>query len=90
MKIKGVIEDLNFFKKIRKEKKERKNVHKNSKNVSRTFFGGVVVGVKGWQSAHCGLGSAPWALGTGASGGMGLGRPQVWEDRPSWGLAHSL
>ena len=35
MKIKGVIEDLkNFF-----------NDHKNSKNISRTFSGGVVVSV---------------------------------------------
>ena len=56
MKIKGVIEDLNFFKKIRKEKKERKNVHKNSKNVSRTFFGGVV-GIVG--SVHFRL--VPWS-----------------------------
>ena len=48
-----------------------------------------MVGAKGWQSAHCGLGSAPWALGTGASRGMGLGRPQVWEDGPSWVLTHS-
>ena len=36
MKIKGVIEDLKM-KKIKK-----KNDHKNSKNISRTFSGGVV------------------------------------------------
>ena len=41
MKIKGIIEDLKFFKKLKK--KERKNDHKNSKNISRTFSG-VVVG----------------------------------------------
>ena len=34
MKIKGTIEDL--------KKKERKNDHKNSKNISRTFSGFVV------------------------------------------------
>ena len=33
MKIKGVIEDLKINKKID---------HKNSKNISRTFYGGVV------------------------------------------------
>ena len=38
MKIKGVIEDLKFFKKF---KKERKNDCKNSKNISRTFSGVV-------------------------------------------------
>ena len=43
MKIKGVIEDLKFFKKF---KKERKNDCKNSKNISRTFSG-VVVGILG-------------------------------------------
>ena len=42
MKIKGIIEDLKFFLK----KKERKNDHKNSKNISRTFSG-VVVGIVG-------------------------------------------
>ena len=36
MKIKGVIEDLNFKKNL------KKNDHKNSKNISRTFSGGVV------------------------------------------------
>ena len=36
MKIKGIIEDLNFFKKIK-----LKNDSKNSKNISRTFFGVV-------------------------------------------------
>ena len=40
MKIKGIIEDLKFFKKILK--KERKNDRKNSKNISRTFSGFVV------------------------------------------------
>ena len=39
MKIEGAIEDL-IFKKFKK--KERKNDHKNSKNISRTFSGGVV------------------------------------------------
>ena len=43
MKIKGVIEDLKFFKKF---KKERKNDCKNSKNISRTFSG-FVVGIVG-------------------------------------------
>ena len=38
MKIKGVIEDLNFF----LIKKERKNDYKNNKNISRTFSGVVV------------------------------------------------
>ena len=55
MKIKGVIEDLNFFKKIKKIK----NDSKNSKNISRTFSG-VVVGSVGsvhfqivpWSSLH--------------------------------------
>ena len=37
MKIKGVIEDLNFFKNLKK-----KNDSKNSKNISRTFSAGVV------------------------------------------------
>ena len=41
MKIKGVIEDLKFFKKFKK-----KNDCKNSKNISRTFFG-VAVGSMG-------------------------------------------
>ena len=40
MKIKAVIEDLNFFKKLKK-----KNDRKNSKNISRTFSGvGGIVG----------------------------------------------
>ena len=39
MKIKGIIEDLNFF---LIKKKERKNDHKNSKNISRTFSGFIV------------------------------------------------
>ena len=43
MKIKGVIEDLNFFKKL---KKKIKDDSKNSKNISRTFSG-VVVGSVG-------------------------------------------
>ena len=34
MKIKGVIEDLKI--------KKKRNDHKNSKNISRTFSGGVV------------------------------------------------
>ena len=44
MKIKGIIEDLKFFKKF--FKKERKNDHKNSKNISRTFSS-FVVGIVG-------------------------------------------
>ena len=40
MKIKGTIEDLKFFK--NKNKKKTKNDRKNSKNISRTFFGFVV------------------------------------------------
>ena len=39
MKIKGIIEDLNFFFNL---KKERKNDRKNSKNISRTFSSFVV------------------------------------------------
>ena len=50
MKIKWVIEDLKFKKKLKnkrkrgkkKKKKKEKNDHKNSKNISRTFSGGVV------------------------------------------------
>ena len=42
MKIKGIIEDLKFFSKIKKKKNDRKN----SKNISRTFSG-VVVGSVG-------------------------------------------
>ena len=45
MKVKGVIEDLKFFKKLKKIK----NDIKNSKNVSRTFSGGVVGSV---ESVH--------------------------------------
>ena len=52
MKIKGVIEDLKFFKKLKK----RKNDRKNSKNISRTFSG-VVVGIVG--SVHFRL--VPWS-----------------------------
>ena len=44
MKIKGVIEDLKFFKKLKK--KERKNDCRNSKNIYRTFSD-VVVGIVG-------------------------------------------
>ena len=51
MKIKGVIEDLNFF----LIKKERKNDYKNNKNISRTFSG-FVVGIVG--SVHFQL--VPW------------------------------
>ena len=56
MKIKGVIEDLNIFKKL-KENKKRKNDHKNSKNISRTFSG-VAVGIVG--SVHFWL--VPWSV----------------------------
>jgi len=42
MKIKGVIKDLKFFKKLKKIK----NDSKNSKNISRTFSS-VVVGSVG-------------------------------------------
>ena len=44
MKINGVIEDLKFFKKLKK--KDRKNDHKNSKNIYRTFSD-IVVGIVG-------------------------------------------
>ena len=44
MKIKGVIEDLKFFKNLKK--KEGKNDHKNSKNIYR-IFSDVVVGIVG-------------------------------------------
>ena len=40
MEIKGIIEDLKFFKKLKK--KERMNDRINSKNISRTFSGFVV------------------------------------------------
>ena len=53
MKIKGVIEVLKFFFKL---KKERKNDRKNSKNISRTFSG-VVVSIVG--SVHFRL--VPWS-----------------------------
>ena len=46
MKIKGIIEDLKFFKKF---KKERKNDRKSSKNILTTFSD-FVVSVVG--SAH--------------------------------------
>ena len=49
MKIKGVIDDL-------KLKKKRKNDHKNSKNISRTFSG-FVVSIVG--SVHFWL--VPWS-----------------------------
>ena len=44
MKIKGVIEDLEIKKKLKKRKKM--NDRKNSKDISRTFSG-VVVGSQG-------------------------------------------
>ena len=53
MKIKGVIEDLKFFFKL---KKKRENDHKNSKNISRTFSG-FVVSIVG--SVHFWL--VPWS-----------------------------
>ena len=52
MKIKGIIEDLNFF----LIKKKRKNDRKNSKNISRTFSG-FVVSIVG--SVHFRL--VPWS-----------------------------
>ena len=52
MKIKGVIEDLTFFKKLKK----KENDSKNSKNISRTFSG-VVVGNVG--SVHFWI--VPWS-----------------------------
>ena len=51
MKIKGIIEDLKFFKKLK-----RKNECKNSKNIFRTFSG-FVVGIVG--SVHFQL--VPWS-----------------------------
>ena len=44
MKIKGVIEDLQIFKKVKKRKKkiENKKEKNDRKNISRTFSGGVV------------------------------------------------
>ena len=56
MKIKGVIEDLKFFKKFKKKKKKENNDHKNSKSISRTFSG-VVVGSVG--SVHFQI--VPWS-----------------------------
>ena len=50
MKIKGVIQDLKFLKKLKK-----KNDRKNSKNISRTFS--AVVGIVG--SVHFQL--VPWS-----------------------------
>ena len=55
MKIKGVIEDLKFFKKLKKKKKDHKN-SKNSKNIYTTFSY-VVVGIVG--SVHFWL--VPWS-----------------------------
>ena len=54
MKIKGVIEDLNFFFNFKKE--ETKNDRKDSKNISRTFSA-VVVGIVG--SVHFWI--VPWS-----------------------------
>ena len=54
MKIKGIIEDLKFFKK--NLKKERNNDCKNSKNIYRSFSA-VVVGIVG--SVHFQL--VPWS-----------------------------
>ena len=51
MKIKGVIEDLKFLKKLKK-----KNDSKNSKNISRTFSGVAVVSV---GSVHFWI--VPWS-----------------------------
>ena len=56
MKIKGIIEDLSFFKKIIKKKKESKNDHTNSKTIARTFSG-FVVSIVG--SVHFWL--VPWS-----------------------------
>ena len=55
MKIKGIIEDLNFFL-IKKKRKERKNDRKKSKNISRTFSG-FVLSIVG--SVHLRL--VPWS-----------------------------
>ena len=54
MKIKGLIEDLKFF--LIKKKEKRKNDHKKSKNISRTFSG-FVLGIVG--SVHFRL--VPWS-----------------------------
>ena len=56
MKIKGTIEDLKFFLKNLKKEKERKNDHKNGKNISRTFSG-FIVSIVG--SVHFWL--VPWS-----------------------------
>jgi len=52
VKIKGVIEDLKFLLKLKK----KKNDHKNSKNMSRTFPGVVMSSV---GSVHFRV--VPWA-----------------------------
>ena len=49
MKIKGEIEDLKIKNCFKKEEKTKKNDHKNSKNISRSFSG-VVVGCVGVHS----------------------------------------
>ena len=56
MKIKGVIEDLNFVFKFKKKKRRKKNDHKNSKDISRTFSGG---GVGSVGSVHFWV--VPWS-----------------------------
>ena len=56
MKIKGVIEGLKIFLSLKKEEEEKKNDHKNSKDISRTFSG-VVVGSVG--SVHFQI--VPWS-----------------------------
>ena len=56
MKIKGVIEDLNFFKKVKRKEEKKKNDRKNSKDISRTFSG-VAVGSVG--SVHFRI--VPWS-----------------------------
>ena len=56
MKIKGVIEDLNFFKKVKRKEEKKKNDRKNSKDISRTFSG-VLVGRVG--SVHFRI--VPWS-----------------------------
>ena len=67
-KIKGTIEDLKF----KKIQKKRKNDRKNSKNISRTFFGFVVSIV---DSVHFWL--VPWSdLYFSRSIGPFLGSPQ--------------
>ena len=54
MKIKGVIEDLEIKKKLKKRKKM--NDRKNSKDISRTFSGGIVGSV---GSVHFSI--VPWS-----------------------------